>query len=454
MQTMNMRFCLISIVTVFLLSAPCAFAASLSADDFLPPAQAKTPEQEKELKTVQKPEAVKQEAGALTGKTAVSAASPQDAINAYIKQRSIGFSELVFPSGFGFVATGTGTYGKQPNVISGRIAQRNAYLKAFMDAKRHLAEGLFGLTNAGKTKLAETLSTIDQGSGGTLINAADRTSESISQQVEGMLRGFVVYDVFDDFDAGQVFVTIVTTPKTQGHFKRPDMDSISAASVREGLEQIITEVNKGLTPPVGGKTIFVPQTGELAFIGFGSAVVRKDNDKALQGKLNLNAERIAKMRAADALCGIIIGDSMTARSKLDSEVSSMVKDYDEVAKDDPTAAKDPNAPAFRQLQQRKKEFLATESTSTDITSIRKGVMPAGVKTQSWFDDDKYFAYGMAIYLPSATARASGAAKSMQQGQIIQQPGAGGSSATPGANQPDAGTLKQGPSGRVQSNDAL
>jgi len=323
-----------------------------------------------------------------------------------------------------------------------------------MEAKRHLAEGLFGLSNTGKTKLAEELSTIDQASGGTLVNASEKTSESISQSVEGMLRGFVVYDVYDNFDEGQVFVTIVTTPKTQGHFDRPDVNSIAAASIHDGLEQIVTEANKGLIPPVGGATIFVPQTGELAFVGFGNAVVRKDNDKALQSKLNLNAERIATMRAVDALTGLISGDAISARSKLDSEVSGMVKDYDDLAKDDPTAAKDPNAPAFRQLQERKKEFLATESTSTTITSLRSGVVPAGVKTQSWFDDNQYFAYGMAIYLPSATARATQAAESMKQGQIIQQPQAGGSGVRPGANQPDAGTLKQGPSGRVQRDDAL
>jgi len=123
-------------------------------------------------------------------------------------------------------------------------------------------------------------------------------------------------------------------------------------------------------------------------------------------------------------------------------------------KNDPTAAKDPNTPAFRKLDQRKKDFLALESTSTFIGSLRKGVIPPGVKTQSWFDDDKHFAYGMAVYLPSATARASEAAKKMEQGQIIQQPGEGGSGVKPGANQPDAGTLKQGPSGQVQSHDAL
>ena len=453
---MNMRLCFIGTVVVFLLSAPCVFAASLSADDFLPPAQAKTPEQEKALKAVQKPEDVKQETGALTGQPAVSAASPQDAINAYIKKRRVGFSELVFPSGFGFVATGSGVYEKHSNVIAARVSQRNAYLKAFMDAKRHLAEGLFGLTNESKTKVAETVSTIiEQASGGGLKNVSEQTNESIDQKVEGMLRGFVVYDVFDDFDVGQVFVTIVTTPKTQGHCRRPDMDSISAVSVREGLEQILAEANKGLIPPVGGKTIFVPQTGELAFVGFGSAVVLKDNDKAMQAKLNLDAERIAKMRAIDALCGIIVGDSMMARNKLDSQVGSMMKDFDLIAKDDPTAPKDPNAPAFQQLQQRKKDFLAVGISTSEATSMRKGVMPAGVKTETWFDsDDKYFSYGMAIYLPSTTARASGAAKSMQQGQIIQQPGAGGSGVTPGANQPDAGTLKQGPSGQVQSNDAL
>ena len=89
---------------------------------FLPPAQAETPEQEKQLQDVQKPGEVTQETGALSGKPAVGAASLQDAIKAFIKQRRVGFSELAFPSGFVFAATGSDTYEKHPNVISGRIA--------------------------------------------------------------------------------------------------------------------------------------------------------------------------------------------------------------------------------------------------------------------------------------------------------------------------------------------
>ena len=40
---MNVRLCLVSTIVVFLLASPRAFAASLSADDFLPPAHAKMP---------------------------------------------------------------------------------------------------------------------------------------------------------------------------------------------------------------------------------------------------------------------------------------------------------------------------------------------------------------------------------------------------------------------------
>ncbi|MDR1082126.1 MAG: hypothetical protein LBQ79_14510 [Deltaproteobacteria bacterium] len=400
--------------------------------------------------------------GTVTHEPAVAAASAQDAANARVAQRSAGFSELNFPSGYGFSATGVASYTRHESVVATRIDQRNAYNRAYMGAKRYLSEGLFGLSNEGKTAVAESMVNLDDASGPTRTRAETLTEESITQSVEALLRGYVVYDVHDDFDTSTVYVTIVTTPKTQGHFERPEPDAIAAGSVAEGLGQALAEIRKGLVPPVGGRTVFVPATGELAFVGFGSAVVRVDSDAALQAKHNVNAERIARMRAADALFGIITGDRVTAVDKLDSQSRELLADFEAASKDDPLAAAGAGSgsPGYRALAERKREFTSVESSSSAITSLRSGVLPPGVKSQGWRDPENAFAYSVAVYLPSATARAGQAAESMRSGTIVRPPsgsvrGGGGPAGSASAQgSPDAGPLTQGPSGRVQGDDDL
>ena len=435
---------------LLLICSQISLAQSFSADDFLPPAQANSPDEEAALREIQAPESVKTETGAVTGQPALSAASPQDAINAYLKQRTTGFTELQFPSGFGFVATGSAGYTKHESVVAARIGQRNAYNRAYTQAKKNLTEGLYGISSSGQTKIAEAAINIDQAGEGTLTKAEASESERVRQSVEGLLRGYVVYDVFDDFENSTVYVTIVTTPKTQGHYERPAASAIAASSVKDGLEQVLAEIKKGLVPPVGGMTVFVPGTGELAFVGFGSAVVRLDKDKALQAKHNLNAEQIAKMRAGDALLGIISGDEISGWNKLDSQTREIFVDFEQVSSDDPLAKPAADSSSYKILTERKKEFLSMDTSSSAINSLRKGIIPAGVRTQGWRDPENAFAYGLAVYLPSASALAEQGRESMKQGSIVQSP-SGGAAATPPL---EAGPLNQGPSGRVQSDEAL
>jgi hypothetical protein len=433
-------------------------AQSFSADAFLPPAQAETDVQAEELLAVQEPDAVKTETGVITGQPAVVAATPQDAINAYLEQdHTSGFAEFRFPSGLGFIATGAGFYKKHDNPTTTRIEQRNAYNKAFMEAKKNLTEGFYGLSNDGKTALAQSMSNIDTSSGGTLTNTADLTDEAIRQSVEGLIRGFVVYHVKDDIDNSTVVVSIVSTPKTRGLLERPDNSSIIADSVRDGLNSVIAEAKNGLVPPIGGKTIFVPATGELAYIGFGSAVVRFDNDPALQARHRVNAERIASARAKDSLCGIIIGDTITSSSQIDSQMIDIIKDYNEISADDPLNSPNDGSSGYQALTERKKEFLSQESNSLTITSIREGNLPPGLNAQTWLDKDKTFAYAMAVYLPSASNNAAAARDRMMQGTIVQNhgPSSGGTAQAPNQRPvPSAPPATAGPSGTVQSYDAL
>jgi hypothetical protein len=422
-------------------------AQSFSADDFLPPALANDQAQADKLLAVQNRGEVKIETGDLTGQPAIKAASPQDAINAFIEQRTSGCQEFSFPSGFGFAASGVGTYKVHPSNTATRIEQRNAYVAAYVNAKRNLGECLNGLSSEGKNKLAESMTNIDT-SDRTLTSLEASSSETITQAVNAMLRGYVVYDVHDDFPASTVYVTIVATPKTMGYFERPDPQTIVAESVHEGLNQILTEVKKGLVPPVGGRTVFVPATEEIAYVGFGSAVIRFDSDPAIQTRQNLNAEKIAKMRASDALCGLIIGDQITATDALDSQTASLSADFAKITENDPIMGSH-DSPNYRALNERRQSFLSVESNSSLVTSLRKGVLPPGVTTQGWRDQDNTFAYAISVYLPSATDRAREAGQMMRDSRILDAPKGG-----PGAPQPQTPEVKPGPSGRIEADGAI
>ncbi|MDR2368470.1 MAG: hypothetical protein LBF58_10270 [Deltaproteobacteria bacterium] len=440
----------LTLIALFLLtctSSLCTsslFAQSFSASDFVAPAAAATDTEAEALLQVQAPGEVTTETGPITGQPAIKAATPQDAINAYVKQRhASGFAEFRFPSGFGFVAAGSGTYRKVANPTTTRINQRNAYAKAYVEAKKNLAQGFYGLSNEGKNILAESMTNLDTDTGNTLTGSTELTGERIRQRVEGLIRGFVLYEIFDDFDNSTVYVTIVSTPKTQGKIARPDTSNLLADTLIDGLDAVLTEAKKGLSPPVGGRTIFVPSTGELAYVGFGSAAVRLDSDPAIQAKQNLNAERIARIRASDSLCGVILGDEITATSKLDQQTLDIVKDFEGLEADDPLNAPEGDSPRFQALTERKKEFLTIEGNSSLITSVRSGKLPPGVRTEGWRDSDNTFAYAMSVYLPSASDRAAAARDKMLEGSIVNPSQGVAPSGQPGPS------VRQGPSGTVQ-----
>jgi hypothetical protein len=325
-----------------------------------------------------------------------------------------------------------------------------------MEAKRQLAEGLNGVLTSGNAEAFSRIATVNESLGQTLVNAKDITFEGVQQRVDGFLRGYVVYDVFDDAKNTRVYLTIVTTPRTQGHYDRPDPSTLSAASVQEGLAQVLAEIKQGLTPPLGGRTIFVPATGELAFVGFGSSVVGRHDSSAIQARLELNAEEVARVRATSELCGVIVGAEIAAKVEVDSEIRSMTKDFEELSKNDPIVRDNPEHPGYVKLQTRKTSFKAADVNKNTITSATKGILPPGVIRQSWLDEDKAFAYSVAIYLPSASEQAEVGAASMESGTILQPVGAGGSKGA-GKEIPTATPkedVKQGPSGTVQKPDAL
>lgn len=445
------KFAALATLCFFLSPSATVLGAPLSADDFLPPVQAASEEEQDAITNIKQPDEVVEETG-FDDKPAIKAASAQDAINAAVTHIPAGGGclQIKFPSGFGWVASGVGTYMAMPDATATLTAQRLAYQKAYLQAKKSLAESLYGLSTTGLDSLSSEIDVIITGND-SAANTTEKSEESITERVNGLLRGYVVYSVNDEQDAqhGIVTVTIVTTPKTMGKFGRVGTSGLSADSVRDGLNHVLAELSSGLMPPVGGKTISVPQTGELAFVGFGTAVIVSNPNPAVQAKMTLNAQKIAQMRARSALCGIILGDDVAASSQLDEKTKELTAQFEEFENDDPlkagAAADEVNV---RKLEEQRVDFVNNQSFREEITSFRSGVLPAGVTVRTFFNENKTMAEAVAIYLPSVTASADSARKTMQNSQILAPVDAKMSSKTD-----NSGAMPQrGPSGQV-SNDA-
>jgi hypothetical protein len=430
-----------------------AFAQVPTADDFLPVVQGG-------------PSDVKQPQQVTVKGKVVNAATAQDAVNAAVGENvkglkngetpEVGAKMVTYPSGLGFVATGVATYRTVENPTLTRIAKRKAYVIAFTKAKKNLAEILGGLDSQGKETVREALVNVNLPKE-EMTNLSTESQESLKQAVEMMLRGFVIYEVKDDASRNTVFVSIVTTPKTRGQFARPAPNAIEAATLRDGLNQVIAEVRSGLVPPVGGRIIMMRSTGETAFVGFGSAVVGTSTNQAVQAKLNLDAQKIAGMRSKDALCGLMIGDKASWEGSVKESLKDQVQEFEDAKGNDPLAKQSPAA--VKKLAAAR-ETLVARLESTDLyQSARRGILPPGVNSKTWFDEDHAWAYGMSVYAPSLSDAAAKAGREMRDSRILQPVNGGDkpSAQQPGGFTDEKGTdvtrpgkvVKPGPTGKIE-----
>lgn len=398
-------------------------------------------------------------------KSDVTAASAQDAINAAVQANTkdlgkgdtveVGAKMIHFPSGVGFVASGLAAYRTMENPVATRIAQRKAYVAAFVQAKKNLAEILGGLSVSGRETVREALLNVNLPKE-EMTNISTQSEESLRQAVDMMLRGFVIYEVKDDPKTQVVFVSIVTTPKTRGQVSRMSGNALGVADMASGLEDAISEIKSGVVPPIGGKVLRVSRTGDLAFVGFGSAVVRTSENSAVQAKLNLDAQKVSRMRASDALCGLIRGDRTVWEGGVTEKHRDEVREFEEVEKTDPIRRT--TSVGVQKLEKARQDFVATIQSTDTYTSARNDVLPPGIAVKTWPSDDGAWFYSMAVFTPALSAEASKAAREMALADPISGPttssprkpdGSGGFTDEKNPAVPRPGTeVKQGPTGSV------
>ena len=439
-------------------------AAAIGADDFLPPAQA-TGAQRDDLLAVNDEASVVTEVDPVLNIQVTTAATLQDAINSIIDREDLGAGcEIISDpnGGYAFVATGTAAYqSDHQNVNASRIAQRNAYVVAFMNAKAEMAKTVGEIVVRGGTNFDQKIETLDS-TQRALVNIESELSEQQLQSVRQVLKGYVTYDVDDKYDEGRnlVYVTLVSSPKTRGKFSRYGTDGVIADDLRDGLNSVLAEIRHGFVPPVGGRIIEVPETGEIAYVGFGSSVVRYDPEADVQEELKLQAERIAGLRATDALAGIILGDDTSWRAQVDETTVRSLESFERQQESDQTT-KDSEAD-IQAHAERRRLFFNSLSETVNIQTLRQGVLPPGVMRRTILDDNEYFAYGIAVYVPSLSDAVREAAREMEETQLVRPPrtDAGNSAPPSAAPTPDAADtpertereapeIQRGPSGVVE-----
>jgi hypothetical protein len=167
---------------------------------------------------------------------------------------------------------------------------------------------------------------------------------------------------------------------------------------------------------------------------------------------------MAGMRAKDALCGLIIGDKASWEGSVKDSLKDQVQEFESASQDDPLAKE---SPADAKKLAKAKQTLVSRYESNDLyESARRGILPPGITTKTWFDEDHAWAYGMSVYVPSLSDAAGTFGREMQQSQILQPVHTGGARAPEkqsngftdekgtGVKRPGK-VVKPGPTGKIE-----
>jgi hypothetical protein len=152
-------------------------------------------------------------------------------------------------------------------------------------------------------------------------------------------------------------------------------------------------------------TIVVSGTGQIAWMGFGSKICRKNRNREIQRGLKEDARERAVERAERALLGIINGQKIETTSKLEEEFAKNIEQLVVVIDPEGNEATAP-------LADDRVKLGAQEVRRSGIGTVTVGQLPPGVNTRAYYTKDGNWAYAIAIYMPEATEAAKGIAASM------------------------------------------
>ena len=377
------------------LTGSLASAQQLSLDDFVPPAQGGS---------TQVKEDVVEEEGVIKSKTA------QDGLNhAYqslMDEGEEGVRHVIVPSGQAIISVAHGLYTVYDNRNATLLSKRSAYVKAMLKAQKAMLENMNGSVNTCIKGVREELLTIDTGSDENQTNSSEVVVEGCNEQVEGLIRGCVLFSVEDRPDEKTVVVAMASSTKTRGAVDQLGGAVIRTTDPKKAWQAVVNQITNGVVPPLGTRLITNPETGENIVIGFGSAIVRKNRSAKVAAKLAKVAKKQARLRSRNALLSFLKGEAVYwsgtfAEAQLESEEQFEVLGPGE----GPSA--ETGARAFDESRD---IFMNGLKTSDDYVAVTSGRVPPGVKTKVFLDKTGDWAIAVAVYSKSMEQQAKQAAK--------------------------------------------
>lgn len=356
------------------------------------PAGSENPAAMRVVKQLQKVEAKQNTA---LQREVISGATDADAINEAarrLREKGGGAHFVKTESGIGVVGVGFAQLGKVTDEESeDRVRQSRRYARAnaLLSAKANIALLLDATGEAGKIELARQRALLDDLPPDAVVDAVETRA--------AFLRGAAFYDLEEDAANDRVYVTVITTPRTQGDVSTHALDELTASNLRAARDLVVREVESGVVPPSGGKVMTIVGDGRrVAWIAWASEYVERHQDPAVEQQILYTAERGSEMRARAALLALLRGE----RIEVDREFEQVVPNYAQRSQEGLVEA--PSG-----FEERRDRLVKSVVEKETMASIVAGKLPPGVETSPpKAVDGGRFVYTVAFYCPQTVAAVS------------------------------------------------
>jgi hypothetical protein len=342
-----------------------------------------------------------------------------------------GIVEITVPSGYAVLSIATEDYRVYDNLNATLLSKRSAYARAYARAQKQMVANFTPTYNVCTTSISATLETRDAGTDENLTIIGTSVGEFCEESVSGALAGYVLYSVQDnDPDEKTVTVAIATSSKTREAAQRVGPAVIVADNPSKAWDALIAEVTANVVAPLGARMIVNPDSGEVTIVGFGSAIVRQNEDESVARRLRTAAERQAQTRANRALVGFMQGESVYWEGRFDERefetseqyeyvpvelnapktdmMGRLVAQMDTVLGTSSSTAID--SASVQPLERTRSGFLNVLQQSEDYRVVSSGQVPPGVRARSFVGQDGHWAFAISVYSASMTERAIAATR--------------------------------------------
>ena len=331
----------------------------------------------------------------------VHAETMQDGLNAangLLSEDGDGVLLVSTKTGLGTIARASATYNTYENLNATLLSKRAAYFRAYQEAKKQLLVNFDGVQNSCEGAVNDELVDLQTGVE-SAANTFTETSEMCMETISGLLAAFVVYDVDDDVDNTQVSISVASSTKTRSAFSRLGEAVIRTGDPSAAFQNLMVEIARFATPPMGARLITAPDTGEQVVVGFGSSIIRTNKNKNVANRLAKAAKSNAETRARNALVQFLQGDRLYWEGGFDESQIEGSHQF-EIPVDEQGNVGDPQV-----LENERNMFLNVLTDRQAYSTVSSGKLPPGVRTRSVTSEDGNWQFSVAVFSQSATAQA-------------------------------------------------